>query len=97
MSDSENNIFFIGAGHGGLHALRSLMACFQSITVLSDDSDILALLRKQDRHVQKLEDVGEKYGVLAGSKEILDRGFLENRFVLNVHYPCCRHIGGCTL
>jgi len=79
-------IFFIGAGHGGLAALRSLQAVCLRIEVISDDDEVLHLMRKTDVLRHCVDDVCSRQGVIAGYLDFLPPQFLHDHDVLNVHY-----------
>lgn len=82
----QEAIFFLGGGHGGLAAFLSLQKKFQTITVFTNDENLVALMRAEDRRVSSLEEITEKIGVMAGFLEILKSDFLKEKLVLNVHY-----------
>jgi methionyl-tRNA formyltransferase len=83
---SSISIFFLGGGHGGIAALRSLQSKFGCIEIISSDADARAMARPSDRLCDDLESVTASCGVMAGYLGMLSGAFLAHRTVLNVHY-----------
>lgn len=79
-------LFFLGGGHGGVAALRSLQATFSNLEIFSTDPNILILIRERDRKCKSLEDVRSTCGVTAGYMQILPEAFFSCRTVINIHY-----------
>lgn len=75
-----------GDGWGARPALRSLQARFSSLEVLSDDPEVLALLRPADRAVRALRDFSAETVVCAGYQPIVPAAQLQARDFINIHY-----------
>ena len=80
-----DSIVFIGSGHGGVVALKSLQSCFKKIEVISKDKDILSILRKDDITVNSLYDTQTDLVVCAGYKSIISEDILLKKTVINTH------------
>lgn len=83
---SGHPLFFVGSGHGGLAAFRSLRAQFSSLEIVSVDRDVLALARPQDAICEGLGQTTASVGVMAGYLDLIPSTFLADRTILNVHY-----------
>ncbi len=79
------SIVFIGSGHGGVVALKSLQSCFKKIEVISKDKDILSILREEDITVNSLYDTQTDLVVCAGYKSIISEDILLKKTVINTH------------
>lgn len=80
------SLFFIGNGHTGEAAFRSLRRAFPEIEVVSGNPQVLDLARPSDCVKKSVEAITAPVGLMAGYRGILDPSFLSNRTVLNVHY-----------
>ena len=80
-----DSIVFIGSGHGGVVALKSLQSCFKKIEVISKDKDILSILREEDITVKSLYDTQTNLVVCAGYKSIISEDILLKKTVINTH------------
>jgi len=80
-----DSIVFIGSGHGGVVALKSLQSCFKKIEVISKDKDILSILREEDITVNSLYDTQTDLVVCAGYKSIISEDILLKKTVINTH------------
>jgi len=80
-----DSIVFIGSGHGGVVALKSLQSSFKKIEVISKDKDILSILREEDITVNSLYDTQTDLVVCAGYKSIISEDILLKKTVINTH------------
>jgi methionyl-tRNA formyltransferase len=83
---TDQSLFFLGGGHGGIAALRSLQQTFASLEIVSSDADTLGHVRNSDSTRASLDEVQSTHGVMAGYLGILTPSFLRRCTVLNVHY-----------
>jgi methionyl-tRNA formyltransferase len=88
------NIFFIGNGHGAIAALKSLQNTFTRIGIFSEDANLKKLCRSNDFIYEHIDDISINHGVMAGYIKILPKNFLENKFLLNIHYSLLPHLRG---
>jgi methionyl-tRNA formyltransferase len=79
-------LFFLGSGHGGVAAFKSLQNVCSCVEVISSDPSIRMMLRSSDILRSELSSVEAPVGVMAGNLEILPAMFLSTHCVLNVHY-----------
>lgn len=81
-----NEIIFAGSGHGGVAAFKSLQAAFSYISVISDDPDIISLLRNTDKKIESFNDSEIKIAVCAGYHSIIFKDILDKKTIINT-YP----------
>ena len=79
-------IFFMGGGHGGIAAFRSLRRRFSMVEVFSDDANLLSLARPSDRIAASMNEIEADLGVMSGFLPILGARFLVSKTLLNIHY-----------
>ena len=78
-------IIFAGEGHGGEAALKSLQSTFERIEVLSDDDNILNMMRKTDTRVHSFEECQSSIGVCAAYRPIIGKEILSKKTIINTH------------
>jgi methionyl-tRNA formyltransferase len=78
-------IAFIGNGWGAVSAVRSLKKKF-SLTCVTNDSDVIALLDEDDLLLPSLNDVQEDLVIMAGWLKIITRQQLAQKTFINIHY-----------
>ena len=78
-------IIFAGEAHGGVAAFKSLQATFDSIEVLSDDEDILRMMRKSDIRVNSFLECNASLGVCAAYRPLIGKDVLSNKIIINTH------------
>lgn len=76
-----------GSGHGGKAALISLQNSFDSIEILSTDSEIRNLAREEDIIYisNSLESISAGLVVCAGYMQIVPNSILESKIIINTH------------
>lgn len=72
-------------GHGGIVAFKSLVKFFDKIYLISDDDELVSLLRRQDEKIDYFNDVDVKLVVCAAYVKIIPSDVLNNRVVINTH------------
>ncbi len=80
-----NSLIFAGSGHGGVVALKSLQEKFSSIEVISEDREVLSLLRESDRKIGSFLDSSIELAICAGYKSIIPKDILEQKTIINTH------------
>ena len=80
-----NKIFFVGNGHGGVVALKSLQQEFDKIEIITDDEQIIKLARKKDCLLSDIAETSAKLGVCAGYQKIVPKKILDNKTIINTH------------
>jgi len=80
-----STIIFAGDGHGAIVALKSLQEYFNSIEILSNDNEVLTLMRNCDKRVYSFFDTQTKIIVCAGYQEIIDSQTLKHKTIINTH------------
>lgn len=81
----DEKILFAGSGHGGICAIISLQKKFSSIDVLSEDEEILGILRPEDKKINDFMESSAKIGVCAGYLKLIDKEILDNKIIINTH------------
>ena len=81
----NNQIAFIGEGHGGIAAYRSISLYFKKIEILTNDKDIKSLMRSNDKFVDCIEEIESNLVICAGYKKLIPKKFLQNKTVINTH------------
>ena len=82
---SKPQIIFAGENHGGEAALKSLQSTFESIEVLSDDDNILNMMRKRDKRVFSFEECQAAVGVCAAYRPLIGKDILSKKTIINTH------------
>ncbi len=85
MKNNITKIIFAGCGHGGIVALKSLQEYFTYIEVITDDLDVIALLRVTDKQIDSLSSSLTNLVVCAGYKEIIKENILKEKTIINTH------------
>ncbi len=80
-----DSIIFVGAGHGGVVALKSLQSRFKTIEILSRDADILSMLRESDTIIDSFNDTNTSLAVCAGYHSIISEDVLLKKTIINTH------------
>ncbi len=80
-----DSLIFAGSGHGGVVALKSLQEKFPSIEVISEDREVLSLLRESDRKIDSFLDSSIELAICAGYKSIIPKDILEQKTIINTH------------
>ena len=81
----EPQIIFAGESHGGEAAFKSLQATFDCIEVLSDDDNILNMMRKSDISVLSFEECKSTVGVCAAYRPLIGKNILNKKTIINTH------------
>ncbi len=88
MNHSEQRnpqIIFAGESHGGEAAFKSLQATFDCIEVLSDDDNILNMMRDSDIRVYSFNECKSSIGVCAAYRPIIGKDTLSKKTIINTH------------
>jgi len=80
-----DKIIFAGSGHGGIVALKSLQKKFNFIEVVTDDLNILQLLRNTDSQIENISLSNLNTVVCAGYHSIIDKELLSKKIIINTH------------
>lgn len=78
-------IGFAGNGWGAKAALKSLQKAF-SVICVSEDHEVVALLKPTDKHVATIEDISVNTVILAGWLPFIKNEQLISKTFLNIHY-----------
>lgn len=78
-------IIFAGEEHGGIAAFKSLQATFDSIEVLSEDDNILRMMRKDDIRVNSFLECQSSVGVCAAYRPLIGKDVLSKKTIINTH------------
>ena len=81
----DKRIFFAGSGHGGVAAFKALQKEFDNIDVITQDKNILDLVRDSDRVVDDFGESSSEIGVCAGYNKIISKKILNNKTIINTH------------
>lgn len=81
----KNEIILAANGHGGIVAFTSLAKFFYKIYLISDDDDLVGLLRSQDEKINDFNDVDVNIVVCAAYVKIIPSDVLKDRIVINTH------------
>lgn len=81
----KNEIILAANGHGGIVAFKSLVKFFYKIYLISDDDDLVGLLRSQDEKINDFNDVNVNVVVCAAYVKIIPSDVLKDRVVINTH------------
>ncbi|HQV77019.1 MAG TPA: formyltransferase family protein [Chitinophagales bacterium] len=86
-SNSHNvkKIAFAGNGHGGIVALKSLQHFFTQIDIITNDNNILNMLRNSDIVVKDIQDSTAHLVICAGYHSIIPKDTLANKIIINTH------------
>jgi len=80
------DIIFAGDGHGAVVALKSLQKYFKRIFVVTNDKEVLSLIRdNSDKQILSFLDVDSEYVVCAGFKNLIKKDVLEKKTIINTH------------
>lgn len=85
MKNNITKIIFAGSGHGGIVALKSLQEYFTYIEVITDDLDVISLLRDSDKQIDSLSRSLTNLVVCAGYHEIIKENILKEKIIINTH------------
>ena len=78
-------IALCGSGHGAAAAFRSLADKFDTLCVVSDDTEIVKMMRPNDRRVKALSDFNDFVIVCAGFTNRVCEEILSRNTVVNTH------------
>ena len=81
----EVKIVLAGNCHGGVVALKSLQDEFVSIEVITEDDDIVSMLRTSDKIIKTFTETDVKLVVCAGFHSIVQKEILEEKTIINTH------------
>jgi len=81
----NTNIIFAGNNHGGIVAFKSLQKYFLNIEVITDDENIISLLRKTDKIIKFFLDTNTEIVVCAGYHSIINKDILKRKIIINTH------------
>lgn len=82
----ENSLFLIISGHGGEALYDGIKKKFNSVTIYTDDLNIIPKIRKNDFLVDHLNDIKQSVGLMAGYNNKINDQFLSKKDLYNVHY-----------
>ena len=82
---SSTQIIFAGEAHGGIAAFKSLQSSFHNIEVLSDDKDIINMMRSSDSKINSFEEAKSSLGVCAAYRPLIGRDILNSKTIINTH------------
>lgn len=80
-----DEIIFAGSGHGGIVAFKSLQVEFAQINVITDDIDIISLLRNTDKKIENLIGSDVNIVICAGYHSIISEDILNKKTIINTH------------
>lgn len=78
-------IIFAGENHGGIAAFKSLQSFFKSIEVLSDDDNIIKMMRKSDQRIFSFEMARAPLAVCAAYRPLIGKEILDRITIINTH------------
>lgn len=78
-------IVFAGEAHGGVAALKSLQEKFDSIEIISNDDNILRMMRPNDIRVTSFYDSKAPLGVCAAYRPLIKSDILSKKTIINTH------------
>ena len=78
-------IIFAGENHGGKAALKSLQSAFDSIEILSEDKNILCMMRESDIRVFSFDECHASLAVCAAYRPIIGKDILNKKTIINTH------------
>ncbi|MCF5862068.1 hypothetical protein K3H50_01675 [Aeromonas veronii] len=81
----RSEIILAANGHGGIVAFRSLEKRFDKIYLLSEDEELIKLLRSKDVKIDDFNDVDVELVVCAAYMEIIPPDVLSNKTIINTH------------
>lgn len=84
-SKKQPQLIFAGEKQGGIAALKSLQATFQCIEVLSDDDNILEMMRKSDRRIFSFQEARAPLAVCAAYRPLIGNDILDKITIINTH------------
>lgn len=82
---TKPQIIFAGESHGGVAAFKSLQSSFQSIEVLSNDDDILNMMRRKDTRIYSFQEAKSSLGVCAAYRPLIGKDILNKKTIINTH------------
>ncbi|HTN67861.1 MAG TPA: formyltransferase family protein [Dysgonamonadaceae bacterium] len=82
---NKSQIIFAGEAHGGVAAFRSLQAVFDSIEVLSDDENILNIMRESDIRIFSFSESQLNVAVCAAYRPLIGSDILAKKTIINTH------------
>lgn len=80
------HICLAGDGWGAVSALLSLQAIYAKLSVVSNDSDVLSLIRKEDVVIGDFSEASFDLVICAGYKPFVKKEVLGKQKVINIHY-----------
>lgn len=80
----HQRVILVGDGWGAIAAYQGLIQTFLTVSVLTDDDDLLAL--SPTRLSSKLDDMTGELIVFAGYKRIVSSDILDRNTCINIHY-----------
>ncbi len=84
-SKTVPQIIFAGEKHGGIAAFKSLQSSFKSIEVLTDDDNILKMMRKSDQRIFSFEMARAPLAVCAAYRPLIGKEILDKITIINTH------------
>ena len=84
-SKTVPQIIFAGETHGGIAAFKSLQSSFKSIEVLTDDDNILKMMRKSDQRIFSFEMARAPLAVCAAYRPLIGKEILDKITIINTH------------
>jgi methionyl-tRNA formyltransferase len=79
-------ICLAGDGWGALAALNSLQREYTSLSLVSNDRDLVNMLRDSDEVVQNIQTSRFDLVICAGYRHLVPASILQNQRILNIHY-----------
>jgi len=80
-----DKLVFAGDGHGGIVAFKSLQKEFESIEVITNDSEIISLFRLTDKKIKTILESDSELVVCAGYHSIIEKEILDKKTIINTH------------
>jgi methionyl-tRNA formyltransferase len=80
-----NSIILAANGHSGVSAYKSLQKHFENIYLLTDDKNIIVLLRNNDMRIYDFLDVDVNTVVCAGYMKFISKELVEKKTFINTH------------
>ena len=81
----EIQLILAGNGHGAHVAYKSLADLFPEIHLLSQDTELKAMLRTRDRVISDFSESDAHYCVCAGYQKLIGKKVLGSKTIINTH------------
>ena len=81
-----SNICLAGNGWGAISAYHSLIKNFDKMSIVTDDNDLISLVRERDTILSDFGSCEFDLIICAGYKPLLSKEFVDSNRVINIHY-----------